>query len=259
MSNAKRTLDTLHLTLYTIKKKVSCQLSSIRRAQDDPEFTEGSVVSCSSGFSLIELMVVISLFGIAASLITASYLSFEKNQRIKGAASQLKSDLRLVQNNATSGNHGVNVGGYIEGGASNSYCPVDSVHSAGGWYLLVNSTSGSSTYYMIGGDCINGANETVFAQKTINLPSDIKINRIFYDYGNISQPMAIFFRPLSNITSFHNGGASFPGFFQPDGVSLDNTLPPGPQDAVTVELINSTGKTSKVKIEPTGEVNEVNN
>ncbi len=211
-----------------------------------------SVVNCRRrrlGFSLIELMVVISLFGLAASLVTASYLSFERNYRIKSAASVLKSDLRLVQNQAYSGDKG-------PGGLCSS------TSFLGGWYL---SIAKNQTSYTIGGDCISGSSEAKFfdgnsVSKTINLPRDIVVNKIFYDSNsNLGLPMAIFFRPLSSSISFHDATfALAPDFFENDGVTLRNLLSQPPQSAVVIQLSN-TGQTgcSQVKIELTGEVNEV--
>src|SRR3990167_2041470 len=62
----------------------------------------------SRGFTLIELLVVITLFAITSTLITASYTTFERNQRIRNAAQTLKNDLRLVQNKALAGDKGAN-------------------------------------------------------------------------------------------------------------------------------------------------------
>ena len=194
------------------------------------------------GFSLIELLVVVSLFGITASLITAAYLSFERSQRIKSAASALKSDLRLVQNQAYSGDKG-----------AGGLCSATS--SLGGWYLSLKQ--GDNTY-TIGGDCITGTSESGFLVKTISLPRDIVVNKIFYDPNpSLSLPLAIFYRPLSGIVSFHNASYGV-DFLQDDGVTLRNPLPQPPQSAVTIQLANS-DKTRcyQVKIELTGEVNEI--
>ena len=79
------------------------------------------------GFTLIELLVVITLFGIVSTLITASYTTFERNQRIRNATQTLKNDLRLVQNKALAGDKG-----------ANSECPVAS--TLVGWYVFFNIT-----------------------------------------------------------------------------------------------------------------------
>jgi prepilin-type N-terminal cleavage/methylation domain-containing protein len=201
------------------------------------------------GFSLIELMVVVTLFGIAASLVTASYLSFERNQRLRGAASQLKNDLRLIQNKATSGDKG-----------SGGLCGASS--TLGGWYLGVSS---DQTSYTFAGVCVTGSSETKFfepgiGEKTVSLPAETKINRIFYTPNpDLGLPLAIFFRPLKNGVSFHDGTfALSPDFFESDGITLRNLLPTPPQGAVTIEVSNSTGdKLYNVRIEPTGEISEI--
>ncbi|MDP2632314.1 MAG: type II secretion system protein [Candidatus Curtissbacteria bacterium] len=218
------------------------------------------------GFSLIELMVVVSLFGISASLITASYLSFERNQRIKSAANNFKSNLRLIQNSATSGNHGANDETFVEGGSNNTYCPVDSTHTLGGWYL--NMIQGG-TSYTIGGDCITGINvfpETKFAEKTFSLPKDTQIRKMFYS-GNtgVTEPVAIFYRPLSKDVSYHFSstviGISPNLDFLDDtsGASKGHLQNPPQSAALIVELSNTAGnKCSRVTIELTGEVNDDN-
>lgn len=201
------------------------------------------------GFSLIEFLVVISIFGIAASLITASYLNFERNQKVRSTALQLKNDLRLTQNRALSGDKG-------PGGA------CASTSTLGGWYLV--ATTGQ-TAYSIGGDCLTGVNETIFFEtlgsaKTVKLPLDTKINKIFYCAGDLVQPIAVLFRPLKGGVSFHNGGASFPGFFQNDGVTLDNPMPGLPQNSwISIELSDNNSAPTRfywVKIEISGEINE---
>lgn len=210
------------------------------------------------GFSLIELMVVLTLFGLATTLVTASYLRFEKAQRLKNAALQMVSDLRYVQNKATEQDKGL-------GGI----CP--SVSTLGGWYLFANYTTGSNTSYKIGGVCINGAiepNETYFydspsiSQKEIKLPRDIRVNRISTaGFGDFTLPVAFLFRPQKIGVSYHNGvaavpGGTNPGFLQTD-LTLDNLMPGAPQNTpVSIELANSSGDTYKVVIQPSGEVNE---
>lgn len=198
------------------------------------------------GFSLIELMVVVTLFGIAASLVTASYLTFERNQRLKNAAILLKNDLRLVANKATAGDKG-------PGGV----CPASS--TLGGWYLYADFSAGSNTSYKFGGDCVTGAAETVFLERTVGLPQDTKINRIFYDTGNLNLATTFFFRPLKSGVSFHNGVFAPPDFFEADGITLRNLMPGMPQTSwVTVEISNTDAtRFYRVRVEITGEINEI--
>lgn len=206
------------------------------------------------GFSLIELMIVVSLFGIAASLVTASYLTFERNQRLKSAASTLKNDLRLVQSKAISGDKG-----------PGRECPSPSA-SLGGWYLLVDFRDAFNTYYIYGMDCLVGPSgslsDTIFLEKEVKFPQDTKINRLFYCNGNIPQPIAAFYRPIRSGVSFHNGAFAPPDFLEVDGTALRNLIPePGaPQSTwVAIELSNNSTSPTRfywVKIEISGEINE---
>jgi len=52
------------------------------------------------GFTLIELMVTISIIAILAGLGTARYINFNKTQTLKSVANDLKNNLRLAQNKA---------------------------------------------------------------------------------------------------------------------------------------------------------------
>src|SRR4030042_6751224 len=118
-------------------------------------------VNCKSkGFTLIELLVVITIFGIITSLITASYVTFERGQRLRNAAETLKSDIRLVQNKALSGDK-----------STVSNCVEDSNTKTTliGWYLVVDN---EATGYTISSDCVKIINsappvETAAAFKTL--------------------------------------------------------------------------------------------
>lgn len=205
------------------------------------------------GFSLIELLIVISLFGVAASLITASYLSFDRNQRLKNAALVLKSDLRLVQNHATSGDKGQK--------SADTICPRVG-YTLGGWYLKAAAGAHS---YSFGGVCVrqSDGSETLFydpviTQKVVNLPSDLIISRVFYDAGNLDRSVAIFFRPLNSGVSYHNADATFPAFFTADGVTLNNLMPGIPQNStVGIEIGNTAATYYQVCVKSTGEISDL--
>ena len=93
------------------------------------------------GFTLIELLIVLVLFGLATSLITASYVTFERNQRVKTAAQNLKNDVRLAQNYGSTGYKGL-------GGVATDKC--DSTRTLEGWYIKLSK---NGTGYTIGGAC----------------------------------------------------------------------------------------------------------
>lgn len=211
------------------------------------------------GFSLIELMIVVSLFGVAASLVTASYLNFEKNQRVKNAASTLKNELRLIQNKAATGDKGP------RGTVCN---PSGGTTTLGGWYLKIQSGA-SQTSYSIGGVCIAPVSflETSFERRTITLPRDLIVNKITYtpvsDPPGQTLPMVIFFRPLSSQVSFLNAASALPSdtapdFFDDSGVFFANkVIIPPPSSTVKIELADVASRKYQVAIESTGEVNEI--
>src|SRR3990167_302345 len=59
--------------------------------------------SSNGGFTLIELLVVLVVIGILATVVLANYNNFGKNQQVKNAAAELKSNLRKYQTLAISG------------------------------------------------------------------------------------------------------------------------------------------------------------
>lgn len=217
--------------------------------------------SKSKGFSLIELMIVVSLFGIAAALVTASYLNFEKNNRVKNAAATLKNDLRLVQNKALTGDKGP------KGTVCN---PTTGTRTLGGWYLKIQSGA-TQTAYSFGGVCYDpdSANfaETSFEKRTVRLPADLIINRFAYDTtGDQTAEIVIFFRPLKSGLSYLSAVFALPtdnapDFFDDKGVFFadknQKVINPAPVSTVTLELSDTAGvRKYLVKIEPTGEINE---
>lgn len=56
-----------------------------------------------TGFTLIELLVVIAIIGILTSIAVSSYNTFNRNQTVRIAALDLKSDLRLAKTDASAG------------------------------------------------------------------------------------------------------------------------------------------------------------
>ncbi|OGD94077.1 hypothetical protein A2697_03670 [Candidatus Curtissbacteria bacterium RIFCSPHIGHO2_01_FULL_41_44] len=204
------------------------------------------------GFSLIELLIVISIFGITASVITASFLNFERNQRLKNAALQLKNDLRLVQNNALSGNKGV------VGGTCNPTSPNPAILLVG-WYVILDAGLGSNDKYTISRDCNVSGTEQSFDTKTVLLPRGVTISAI--KYGVFTKTSVnILFQPLTQSATFWNTAFTPPsGQFLNVNGDLDQSKLTGsiPQDSVSVELSSQqVPGVYKVIIQPSGETNE---
>jgi prepilin-type N-terminal cleavage/methylation domain-containing protein len=200
------------------------------------------------GYSLIELLVVIAIFGITISLVTAAYLTFERNQRFKNAALQLKNDVRYAQNQALSG---------VMGADSGAICPKDATHVLGGWYVTLSLTS--PTTYKLSGLCLtidatsgDITSQTVFGTKNLNFPKGINVSGI-----SSGTDTSIFFQPLSQNAIFTTStpGNSTPStFFNADGTWRANSV----SAPLTISLNSSSAAlgTYNVVVQSTGEVNE---
>src|SRR3989344_245162 len=141
------------------------------------------------GFTIIELLIVMSILGIATTLVSAAYLSFEKRERVKSAALDLKSNLRLAQNKALSGDKGIQ--------GSGEECPTTS--TLVGWFVRLEENKNS---YDIVGACQNSpVIEVEFATKTVNFPEGVSLTEIWYESKNVafSQSLTeanLLFRPI---------------------------------------------------------------
>ncbi|OGD83214.1 hypothetical protein A2165_04260 [Candidatus Curtissbacteria bacterium RBG_13_40_7] len=164
-------------------------------------------------FTLIELLVVIAIFGLTASLITASYLTFERNQRLKNAALMIKSDVRLVADKAFSGDKIIN-----DAGTDTLCLKQDKLI---GWYLSFSTRTidDSNTKYRMSGRCRDSAvSEVDFGDKIINLPSDVIISDLVYTGGGPDvETYDILFSPLLHNVYVNDGD------FTPDFVENEDS------------------------------------
>lgn len=217
-----------------------------------------TVNCCRRGFSLIELMVVITLFTITTIAVTTSYISFQGREILKNAALQLKSDLRQAQNSAQTGDKVSDVSG--GGGClSTGTTPGKLV----GWYVVLGQNTSS---YTIAGDCLTTA-ETRFASKTVNLPSDVTISNITYGTGAGSSKtnVVVLFKPLDySVTYYDDQGAiptppvwpgNLPHFLDDTSGLLLTGLSGATPDELVVR-VHSTDGDYDIKITGSGEINE---
>ncbi len=209
-------------------------ISNLRRFCSEKQFS-----IFKRGFSLIELLIVVAIFGLTVSLVTAAFITFDRNQKLRNAALQLKSDLRQAQNKALSGDKG----------SGSATCP--STATLGGWYIQINTdpTGGNNGKYTLAGDCKTGASDSSFAAKTTFLPGGVTVSTT--SLGAIAS-VDIFFRPLSSGVTFHNASLS-PPFFDSSG-NLVNQV--GAGSALTITLSAATGGTYQVVVSSSGEINE---
>lgn len=114
----------------------------------------------SKGFTLIELLVSMSIIAIISGGIVPTFTSYVKNQNLKQAQEQLKSDLRTVQNRALTG-------------ALSNYT-FDNGSLAQYWGVSFPSGSGSSmTVFISNSDSGGCPPDPSVQQSRINLSSNV--------------------------------------------------------------------------------------
>lgn len=211
-------------------------------------------INYSRGFSLIELLVVISILGLLAGLGIASFSSFNRASQLSNAASQLRSDIRLAQSRALSGDKGFENG---------NRCDNDNLHILAGWYISLTENPTGFDRYQITGVCLfmNPANGTIqiqstFGQKSYNLPSGVRICDIAS--STVNDSANVLFRPLA-ASAYIFSSSLTPPFFTVG--TADNFSSTPATSALTVKLTReglSCGSvgTYQVIIEQSGEVNE---
>lgn len=218
-------------TVHRFKKTINHKLLTINRP--------------ARAFTLVELLIVITLFGLTAAAVVAAYLSFERNQRLKNGALALKNDIRFVQNKALSGDKVADV-------AVPNGCPTTgaSASTLVGWYIKMQTVAGSNTSYRMAGDCLTGSTEADFGIITRNLPRGVKISRITYssiDYTGVN----VLFRPLLSGATSHSPTLDFVD----SSGNLQNLLPGSGDLTVELEAVQIGGR-YQVIIRSTGEVSE---
>lgn len=132
-----------------------------------------------NGFSLIELLVSISIISVLFGVGIAAYNEFNRKQIMTQNAKQVESDLRLAQNKALTGQKDcVTVcGGDINGRCTNTSLPLV------GWFI-------NFTTKEIYGKC----STSVFGTSTITYPDSITVTSspspIMFSTLNIGSPSA---------------------------------------------------------------------
>lgn len=255
MHNASRTRD---------KKPVKGEARLIRR-QETGNKTVNCQLSTVNGFSLIELLVVISILGLLAGLGIASFSSFNRATRLSNAASQLRSDIRLAQSRALSGDKGFE---------NANKCDNDNLHILAGWFIRLAEAPAFfgppslSDQYSITGVCLflnlvtrNIQVESTFGEKTYYLPKGTGICDV--SSTGVNDSANVLFRPLAASAYIFQG--ALPAFFGPftppffmTGTADTFSLSPA-TSALTVKLTREnvacgSAGTYQVIIEQSGEV-----
>src|SRR3990167_2070667 len=206
-------------------------------------FNYSTIKRLNLGFTIIELLIVMSLLGIATTLVSAAYLSFEKRERVKSAALDLKSNLRLAQNKALSGDKGIP--------GSGEECPAG--NTLVGWFIRLDKNGNS---YDLAGSCQPPTGEdTEFAAKTIQLPEGISLRVITYHgvFDSDLQATNILFRPLEReVYAFRE---VTPPFIDNNGNLQELIVGEGDQESLQLTL-SGFDTEYDVNISTSGEVNE---
>lgn len=177
------------------------------------------------GFSLIELLVVISLFTITSIAVTVSYVSFANKEQVKNGALLLKSDLRSAQSKAISGDKVSNNASGCQSTVGGSGTAL-STTSLAGWYLTMDLAS--NTTYSVKGMCLDSGSsysENFVGVKNITLPSGVYISCIKYattgeTCGTTHTKAYVVFRPLDNTVYFFDQTADAANLFDSSGNML---------------------------------------
>ncbi len=224
-----------------------CYIAILKRSIQ--RFNDLTIQRFNAGFTMIELLIVLTILGVATTLISASYLGFEKRERVKSAALEVKNQIRFAQNRALSGDKGIP-------NDPAGFCDTSAGQTLVGWY--VNVDTASQTSYFIAGDCLTSSTESTFAQKSTRLPDGVTITSLTYDNQNPPANKAnILFRPLENGAYFFKlaGSAQFLKSGSADTLDTGKLLGSIPQETVTIR-IQGFNTTYDIEVKPTGEVNE---
>lgn len=133
-----------------------------------------------TGYSLIELLIVISIISVLVVLLIPQFNSFNQSQVLQNTASQLQSNLRTAQNNAISG----------------VKCNIN--EPASSWQIIFTEGSEQDNYEIKA--LCSGANPTLVTIGTYLLPKDIRIQSIKADGTQDIDPINGFTISFQNIS-----------------------------------------------------------
>ena len=168
------------------------------------------------GFTLVELLIVVSLIVILTSFLIPSFSSYSESQNVIQAQEQIKSDLRSVQNNALA-----------SVGANNNY-----TH----WVMFLNDNDTRYSYFRATGthynaNCLNSTEERTYSPV---LPRNTYIR---------NGPICVFFSFENGDITFNNSGNPSLGEVCDDSDPTNCTITigsAGDENCISIEF-NSAG------------------
>ncbi|AHB40386.1 MAG: hypothetical protein ACD_25C00092G0002 [uncultured bacterium] len=116
--------------------------------------------SASKGFTLVELMIVVGILAVVSGIMIPSFSGYTRNQTLKQAQENLKSDLRSAQNRALTGT-----------GADTLINGNPALY----WAVLYSDVAGSNGTYSFYLTASNSCTVNATLQQTVTLSSGISI------------------------------------------------------------------------------------
>jgi prepilin-type N-terminal cleavage/methylation domain-containing protein len=154
----------------------------------------GKILAVQNGFTLIELIVSISIIAMMSGLFLANYHSTNESTELKMTAQKLASDIRLVQN--------YSLGSKEYGGNM----------PAGGWGIHLDRVSFPNSYILFADSDGNmqydsGESDADKGGQTISLPVGVNVGDI--DIGSSVNSVDITFLPPDPITNIWDGSNAY--------------------------------------------------
>lgn len=136
------------------------------------------------GFTLIELMVVVSIIALVSGLTIPVFSNFAQNQNLRQAQQALESDIITAQNRALSGSNQV-----ISPGVNNQYWVVNVPHNSTDYFVYTTSnpdTSVCTNSPANGGDSGRISNLTRYTLPNATMTSNDNLTNfcIHFDYAS---------------------------------------------------------------------------
>jgi prepilin-type N-terminal cleavage/methylation domain-containing protein len=182
------------------------------------------------GFTLIEMMVVVSLIGILMAIAIPSILSQRPLWRVNGTAREMLTNMRMTQSKA------------IRSGYPHTITFLDTTNN---YVIFADDGSGTGT---IGDGLQNGTEPTI---KTVSLGTSIK-------YGSIGGPPALLGGAINpDGINYPTRGTAKSVIFRPDGTAESGTVyfyselnPTTYQWQRAVEVVGNTGRVKVFTYDP---------
>ncbi|MBN2884694.1 prepilin-type N-terminal cleavage/methylation domain-containing protein [Patescibacteria group bacterium] len=139
------------------------------------------------GFSLIELVISVSIISLLATIFLANYHNINQRTDLAMTAQTLVSDIRFAQSNAL---------GLIKYGEE---------IPGGGWGIFISANPEDRQYIIFADTDSNrevsfNEDELSFGARTVVLPEKISIDEIYLDSGTVVSDVNIVFLPPDPVT-----------------------------------------------------------